>query len=182
MAGEVSGLYRRRAVAQIAGRGHDSHAKRRPDGQRDHVLLEVFPEADSCIVAASHDIGHRALHAHLHLDARVEAHEGGEHRPQYGACGVFARRDPHRSDRGPDRLGQRLDLLIEPGQCRRQGGQQSLASGSRGNTARRTREEAEAEFALQPLHCLAQSRLRDPKPPRSLRETAVSSDRCTTYW
>lgn len=177
MAGKVGRLCGRRMVAEIAGSGHHRDAKRWSNRQRDHVLLQSLAQADARIIAARHDVGHAVLYAQFHLDAGVAAHEGRKHRPQHCIRRVLARRDPDGADRCPLSLRERRDLVVQPGQSRRQGGKEAFAGRSRGDAARRAGEQAETQLGLQPLHGLAKRRLRDSKPLRGLREAAVGGDR-----
>ncbi|KDB64672.1 hypothetical protein AZ16_2350 [Bordetella bronchiseptica B18-5 (C3)] len=173
---QIARLPGRGMSLEIGRRGDNRHAQWRPDGHRDHVLVDRVPEPYACVEAVRDDVPESVVHVELQLDVRVLAHQRRQPGKNRGAQDVVAAGDAHRPGRLVTQLRQlvqfRLDF-VEPVADRIQ---QALACRRRRHAACGARQQPDPQTRLEAADRLAQCRLRHAQQCRRAREAALARD------
>ena len=84
---QIVGRFRLRVRLEIRGRAHDGRPMvlRHPD--RDHVLLNVFAEVNSCIEASCNDVEAAVVSGDIENDVRIIARKLRQFRSEHSRSG-----------------------------------------------------------------------------------------------
>lgn len=174
--GEILRRPGRRPLRQIGGRPDYGHAQIGPDPDRDHVLLDRFPEPDARIEPFGDDVGQARGNGQFDPDVRIFGEQRFQDRPEHGVGRVFGDGDPDRAPRPVAQIAERHQLGGDGVERRPEHREQPLTCGGRRHAAGGAGEQPHAEPGFQPAHRVAERRLRGGEPDGGAGEAALRRD------
>ena len=161
---------------EVSGGADDRHAQVGRDAHRDHVPGDLVALAHAGVIALGDDVDEAVVDVDLELELGVFRQKLREPGPQDRAGRMVVRADPYRPRRLSVEFAQRRQFALYPLVIGADAGEQALTGFGRRDSARRARQQPDAQPLLKPPDAVAERRLRDAELGRRAGEAALAGD------